>query len=225
MFPGKFQEKLHPMLDELCLNIFFVNQTFTLKKWKKKSLVLGFCFLSCGELKKKTPLCVSLYVKTTLVDVFAFRRRFDTLMKPEELAACLQAEPWGTLGTDREFGGVVVDRFFLKNYIKKVGKIKFKFLFQGPLGWVRVPCYKRIIHIKNWGTKLFVQNTWWIEAPLKADLAHVADVYQLVHVKVPSTCQMVYKGHSLYNQSWSQPKIYTPLYTFVFFWRFVPLLC
>ena len=45
--------------------------------------------------------------------MFAPRRRFDTLMKPEELAACLQAGTLGDLGTDREFGeGGVVDRFF-----------------------------------------------------------------------------------------------------------------
>ena len=50
--------------------------------------------------------------------------------------------------------------------------------------------------------------------PLKADLAHVADVYQLVHVKVPSTCQMVYKGHYITNHEVNQRFIhhYIPLF-------------
>ena len=43
-------ESFKPMLDELFLNIFFVNQTFTLKKCLKKEMGVGFLFpFVCGE--------------------------------------------------------------------------------------------------------------------------------------------------------------------------------
>ena len=95
-----------------------------------------------------------------------------------------------------------------------VGKIKFELLFQGPLGWVRFPATKKSFTLKIGVPNCLFKIHGELTPPLKADLAHVADVYQLVHVKVPSTCQMVYKGHYITNHEVNQRFIhhYIPLF-------------